>query len=113
MKQILLTDATGGIGRAIAQRLAADGHNLTLVARDPARLDALAARLPGQHAIPAQDLAAADAGARGGLGALKYVKQARPASVLNRSSVGWDQRNKRGPRHLLSPMSRELLTGVP
>jgi len=64
MKQILLTGATGGIGRAIAQHLAADGHNLTLVARDPARLDALAASLPGQHAILAQDLAAADAGAR-------------------------------------------------
>jgi NAD(P)-dependent dehydrogenase (short-subunit alcohol dehydrogenase family) len=35
---IMVTGATGGIGRALAARLLAEGHNVIAAARDPARL---------------------------------------------------------------------------
>jgi NAD(P)-dependent dehydrogenase (short-subunit alcohol dehydrogenase family) len=42
---ILITGATDGLGRALAQRLAADGARLLLHGRDQERLDALQAQL--------------------------------------------------------------------
>ncbi|MFU5804168.1 SDR family NAD(P)-dependent oxidoreductase [Pseudomonas aeruginosa] len=47
----LITGASTGIGATYAERLAQRGHDLVLVARDKARLDALAQRLRGEHQV--------------------------------------------------------------
>jgi short-subunit dehydrogenase len=54
----LLTGAAGGIGTAIAQRLAGEGTRIVLTGRDTSALEALRASLPGAgHAVLVADLA--------------------------------------------------------
>jgi short-subunit dehydrogenase len=54
----LLTGATGGLGRAIAEALAARGATLILSSRKPDELNELAASLPGDgHRVEPADLA--------------------------------------------------------
>ncbi|MFQ6346200.1 SDR family NAD(P)-dependent oxidoreductase [Pseudomonas sp. R11F] len=48
---VLITGASTGIGAAYAARFAQRGHDLVLVARDQARLEALAARLRDEHKV--------------------------------------------------------------
>jgi short-subunit dehydrogenase len=61
-RKALLTGATGGLGRAIAEALAQRGAQLTLSARSAEALEALAADLPGEgHRVLPADLAEPDA----------------------------------------------------
>jgi len=59
LRTALITGASSGIGAVYADRLARRGHDLVLVARDTARMDALAARLR-ETAEVAIDVVAAD-----------------------------------------------------
>jgi len=75
-KNVLLTGATGGLGRAIAAALAAQGATLVLSSRKAAELDQLAASLPGTgHRALVSDLA--DEGA-----ALRLLEQAGEVEIL-------------------------------
>src|SRR5947208_698775 len=56
---ILITGATDGLGRALAERLHADGASLLLHGRDPAKLDALREQLDGARTLQA-DFASLD-----------------------------------------------------
>jgi short-subunit dehydrogenase len=61
----LVTGASGGIGLELARLIAADGHDLVLVARSGDKLARLAEELSGKHNVAARvlvaDLARADA----------------------------------------------------
>ncbi|GAA5053531.1 NAD(P)-dependent dehydrogenase (short-subunit alcohol dehydrogenase family) [Thermocatellispora tengchongensis] len=58
-RTIVLVGATSGIGRHAARRLAAEGHRLVLIGRDPERVRRLARDLPAAHVITA-DISTAD-----------------------------------------------------
>ncbi len=75
-KTVLLTGATGGLGRAIAKALAGRGAKLSLSGRKAEALEALAAELPGDaHRVLPADL--------GELGAAeKLAVAAGPVDVL-------------------------------
>ena len=65
MKATLITGASGGIGEAIALKLATRKQNLVLVARNESKLKTLAEQLTRQHSISVEyisaDLSKADA----------------------------------------------------
>jgi len=67
---VLITGASSGIGATYAERFARRGHDLVLVARDKARLDALAARLRQERNV-AVDVLQADLTQRGDLAAVE------------------------------------------
>ncbi|MEX1280957.1 MAG: SDR family NAD(P)-dependent oxidoreductase [Acidimicrobiia bacterium] len=55
-RTVALTGPTSGIGEAAAEGFAELGAHLVLIGRNPAKLDALAERLPGDHDIEVADL---------------------------------------------------------
>jgi len=74
-KRVLLTGATGGLGRAIAVAIADRGGTLILSARRREELEELAAGLPGEHSVAVSDLAEPGAAER-------LVAEARQVDIL-------------------------------
>jgi short-subunit dehydrogenase len=83
MSRAVITGATAGIGYEFAAALAARGHDLVLVARDPARLDETAERLRSAHRIRV-DVTAADLSDRGGMAVVEALlaDRDRPVEIL-------------------------------
>lgn len=74
----LVTGATSGIGRAFAERLAADGYDLIVVGRDTARLDVFAAGHPG-HDV---ETVTADLSTDAGIDRVAGLAAERPLDLL-------------------------------
>ncbi len=83
MSTALITGATAGIGLEFATQLAARGHDLVLVARDTARLEATAGRLGSAYGI-AVEVLPADLSDRTQLQVVadRVADPARPVEVL-------------------------------
>jgi short-subunit dehydrogenase len=77
-KLALVTGASSGIGKAYAERLAADGYDLVAVGRRLDRLEQLAASLPGVTVEPL----AADLSTDDGIDAVAEVCASRPITML-------------------------------
>ena len=120
----LVTGASAGIGKVFAQRLAAAGFDLVLVARDAARLQGVADELSLQYGVAADSIAAdlsRDEGIRGV--AERIAQMDRLTMLVN--NAGFGTRGKLANRpvaeqatmlelHVMAPMllTRAALTGM-
>jgi uncharacterized protein len=84
----LITGASTGIGAIYADRLARRGHDLILIARDKAKLDALAARLSEETGV-AVEVLPADLGKAGDLARVEARLRTDPAisGLVNNAGI--------------------------
>jgi short-subunit dehydrogenase len=120
----LVTGATAGIGRVFAQRLAASGHDLIIVARDAVRLEALADELTLQHGVHV-DVLVADLARDDGMRRVadRIAQESRLAVLVNNAGFGTKGRLANRPvaeqatmleLHVMAPMvhTRAALPGM-
>lgn len=85
----LVTGASSGIGAVYAERLAKRGHDLILVARDEARLNAAAGKLRASHGVSVLVLPA-DLGTEAGIATVERRLESDPSITLlvNNAGIG-------------------------
>jgi short-subunit dehydrogenase len=89
----IVTGPTAGIGLLFARRLAERGNDLLLVARDAARLDALAETISSAHAVAVRTLSA-DLSTEEGIARLTIVLEGEPAVEWLVNNAGFGTRGK-------------------
>lgn len=87
-KWALVTGATAGIGESFTRLLASKGFNITLVARDEARLHERAAALREKYGVQTFVLAADLATAQGCAAVEDYIKEFEIEVLINNAGFG-------------------------
>ncbi|EKA5634426.1 SDR family oxidoreductase [Vibrio navarrensis] len=113
---ILLTGASGGIGRSIAKLLAEKGARLTLVGRDGDKLNALRQSLANaeKHKLICADLSSAEGIAQIRRAALQFIQQGERIDALI-NNAGCNQFRllaKRSAESIESEIALNLLTPI-
>ena len=114
-QHVVVTGAGTGIGRAVAERLWAEGARLTLLARDAARLEETAAACRARRAGGARDLgvASCDVRERASLdAALDAAVGERGALFAFVANAGIGGPNEDGPDDRFSDLVATNLTGT-
>jgi short-subunit dehydrogenase len=85
----LITGASSGIGAVYAERLAKRGHDLILVARDEARLNAAAGRLRAAHGVAVLTVPA-DLSSEAGIATIERRLESDPSitMLVNNAGIG-------------------------
>lgn len=106
-RHVLLTGATGGIGQAVASRLADSGASLTLVGRNAAKLQKLQRSLQGQHFCIESDINSAE----GRDSVVELCRQNRVDTFINAAGVmEFQLYDQQGPEQVEQMISTNLLS---